>query len=52
MMTTEHKNQINVFFSTYFGLQEKEGKRREGMRRHRNTETKEENEREDNGGQG
>ena len=40
MMITEHKNQINVFFSTYFGLQEKEGKRREGMRRHRNTETK------------
>lgn len=52
MMTTEHTNQINVFFSTYFGLQEKEGKRREGMRRDRNTETKEENERENNGGQG
>lgn len=51
-MATEHNNQINVLFSTYCGLQEKEGKRREGMRRDRKTETKEENEREDNGGQG
>ena len=39
-MTTEHKNQVIVLFSAYFGLQEKEGKRSEGVRRDRKRQRK------------